>query len=192
MSSDNFATLAYLSLLLLALGAWFIAQARRSPGKTAQHAAIWGLIFIGVIAAIGLWGDVRQTVLPSVATVSEGGQIIVPRGQDGHYHVLAAVNGTKIAFVVDTGATDVVLTEEDAKRAGIDLASLAYTGRARTANGEVRTAPVRIDLSLGGMEAPRLRASVNEGEMSQSLMGMSFLSRFSRVEIARGQLVLTP
>ena len=192
MSSDNLATLAYLALLLVALGAWFIAQARRSPRKTSQHAAIWGLIFIGVIAAIGLWGDVRQTVLPAAATVSEGGQIIVPRGQDGHYHVIAEVNGTRIAFVVDTGATDVVLTEKDAARAGIDLAALAYTGRARTANGEVRTAPVRIDISLGGMEDSRLRASVNEGEMSQSLMGMSFLSRFSRVEIARGELVLTP
>jgi aspartyl protease family protein len=192
MSSDNLATLAYLALLLVALGAWFIAQARRSPGKTAQHAAIWGLIFIGVIAAIGLWGDVRQTVLPAATTVSEGGAIIVPRGQDGHYHVMAEVNGIRIAFVVDTGATDVVLTEKDAARAGIDLAALAYTGRARTANGEVRTAPIRIDISLGGMEASRLRASVNEGEMSQSLMGMSFLSRFSRVEIARGELVLTP
>ena len=116
----------------------------------------------------------------------------MPRGPNGHYHLTAIVNGTPLRFVVDTGATDVVLSTSDAERVGIDLDTLVYSGRARTANGEVRIAPVRIDITLGDTQALGLRASVNEGDLFQSLLGMSYLSRFSRVEIARGELILTP
>jgi len=97
-----------------------------------------------------------------------------------------------VEFVVDTGATDVVLTREDAQRAGIDLASLAYTGRAMTANGMVRTASARVDeISLGDTRDTGLRVSINEGEMPQSLLGMTYLRRFSRIEIANDTLILT-
>ena len=116
----------------------------------------------------------------------------MPRGPNGHYHLTAIVNGTPLRFVVDTGATDVVLSTSDAERVGIDLDTLVYSGRARTANGEVRIAPVRIDITLGDTQARGLRASVNEDDLFQSLLGMSYLSRFSRVEIARGELILTP
>lgn len=192
MDNGSLASLAYLALLLLALAGWFIAQARRKPGQTAQHAMIWGLIFVAVIAGAGLWGDIRRTVLPQQSIAAGSGQIIVPRGPNGHYHLTAIVNGTPLRFVVDTGATDVVLSTSDAERVGIDLDTLVYSGRARTANGEVRIAPVRIDITLGDTQARGLRASVNEGDLFQSLLGMSYLSRFSRVEIARGELILTP
>jgi len=85
-----------------------------------------------------------------------------------------------------------VLTKEDAQRAGIDLADLQFYGRASTANGEVRTAPVRIDqISIGGIRDADVRAFVNEGEMFQSLLGMSYLQRWDRLEISDGQMVLS-
>ncbi|HSG57216.1 MAG TPA: TIGR02281 family clan AA aspartic protease, partial [Paracoccaceae bacterium] len=77
-------------------------------------------------------------------------------------------------------------------RAGLDPAKLAFIGSAMTANGPVRTAPVRLDsIRLGGIEDRGLRAFVNEGEMRESLLGMTYLQRFSSVEIRQGALILT-
>ncbi|MEL7011966.1 MAG: TIGR02281 family clan AA aspartic protease [Pseudomonadota bacterium] len=153
---------------------------------------IRGFLFIGVIAAYGLWEDVRQTSVPQQMVALEGGQIELPRAADGHYYLTADVNGAIIDFVVDTGATDIVLSEADARRAGFTPSELNYIGRAQTANGEVRIAPVRIDrFAVGAMEDVGVRAVVNEGELGSSLLGMSYLQRFSSVEISGGRLVLT-
>jgi len=96
-----------------------------------------------------------------------------------------------VRFVVDTGASSIVLLERDAEAAGIDLSRLRYTGTAMTANGAVRTARVVLDeIGLEGMEDRRVTAFVNEGEMAESLLGMSYLQRFDRLEISGGRLIL--
>jgi len=145
--------LVYLVILGSAIGLWFFVQNRAARGKLAQYAAIWGLIFLGAIAVVGLWGDIRQTVQPR-QSMMDGGRIEVPRAPDGHYYLTAEVNGVPLRLVVDTGASQIVLSQSDARRAGIDTEDLVYTGRAFTANGEVRTAPVRLgprhECSRGG------------------------------------------
>lgn len=192
MTSEDIGNLSYLALLGAALVFWFMVQNRDSVGKTLQQAMAWGLIFIGAIAVVGLWDDIRQTVRPRQGMLTEAGTIEVPRAGDGHYYLTLAVNGVPVEFMVDTGATEVVLTQDDARRAGIDTDGLAYVGRALTANGEVRTAPVRLDkVDLGPVSDRNLRAWVNAGDMDQSLLGMSYLQRFSRIEIGGGALVLT-
>ena len=116
----------------------------------------------------------------------------MPRARDGHYYLTLQINGNPIRFVVDTGATEMVLTQADAARVGLDLDSLNYLGRANTANGEVRTAFVRLDqVALGGIVDQNVPAVVNEGEMEGSLLGMGYLQRWGRIEIAGGELVLT-
>ncbi len=192
MSDFDYARLFYLVLLGGAVVTWFFAQNRKSLGRVTQQALVWGLIFIGVIAAVGLWGDIRQTVRPSQTVLAEAGRIEVPRAPDGHYYLTAEVNGTAVEFVIDTGASQIVLSERDARRVGIDTAGLVYVGRATTANGEVRTAPVRLDrLAIGPFADERVRAVVNEGDLDRSLLGMDYLQRFSSVEIAGNRLVLT-
>lgn len=192
MSEFDYARLTYLVLLGGAVVMWFLAQNRASLGKVTQQALVWGLIFVGVIAAVGLWGDIRQTVQPGRAVIMEGGRIELPRAPDGHYYMTAEVNGKPVNFVVDTGASQIVLTRSDARRIGIDLNDLSYIGRAYTANGEVRTAPVRLDrIAIGTVIDEGVRAVVNEGEMDRSLMGMDYLQRFSSVEISGGRLILT-
>lgn len=191
MTGDQIAQLTYLLLLGAAVAFWLFLQARGGLGRMMQYAAVWGLIFLGVIAAVGLWGDIRQTVAPGQSLALEEGRITVPRAADGHYYMTLEVNGTPTRFVVDTGASQVVLTQAAAERAGIDTESLAYFGRAMTANGEVATAPVRLErLGAGPLAAPGFRAWVNSGEMPSSLLGMSYLNRFERIEIAGGELVL--
>lgn len=190
MDRIDLPSLVYLVILGSVIGLWFFAQNRASPGKLAQYAAIWGLIFLGAIAVVGLWGDIRQTVQPRQNVMAEG-RIELPRAPDGHYYLTAEVNGVPLLFVVDTGASRIVLSQQDARRAGIDTGELVFTGRALTANGEVRTAPVRLDrIELGPIRDTNVRAVVNGGEMEGSLLGMDYLHRFSRVEIAEGRLVL--
>lgn len=191
---DNFDTarLIYLVLLGGVVLLWFFAQNRASLGKVTQQALVWGLIFVGVIAAVGLWGDIRQTVQPTQTVVAQGDRIELPRAPDGHYYLTAEVNGTPIRFVVDTGASQIVLSQSDAREAGLDLSDLIYIGRAYTANGTVRTAPVKLDsIAIGPIRDHDVRAVVNEGAMDESLLGMDYLQRFSSVEIGGGKLVLT-
>jgi len=185
-------SLAYLGLLLAVLALWFFAQARKNLGKTLQQALSWGLIFVGFIAAFGLWDDIRNTVAPQQSVFQQGNRIELPRAPDGHYYITLQINKQPVRFVVDTGASGIVLTEADAIRIGIVPSTLAYVGRANTANGMVRTAPIRLnEISIGNITDTNLGAFVNQGEMDSSLLGMSYLQRYSKIEITNGALVLT-
>lgn len=191
LTGEQFGSLVYLVLLGVAIGGWLLVSNRRNLGKIVQYAAIWGFIFLGAVVAIGLFTDIRNDLLPRQSVMMDGQRIEVPRSPDGHYYLTIKVNGAPVRFVVDTGATEMVLTRRDAERAGIDPDDLIYSGRAFTANGMVETAPVRIDaLTLGGVTETGVRAVVNRGEMGDSLLGMTYLQQFDRIEIADGRLVL--
>lgn len=191
MTGDEYGRLAYLILLLIAVGGWFVAESRRNMGRNLRMAVIWGLIFLGVAAGYGLWGDLRNDILPRQSVVGSG-VIEVPAGPDGHYHLTLDLNGSAVGFVVDTGASDVVLTRADAARIGLDLAALDFSQTATTANGRVATAPAVVQtVTLGDITDRRLAVSVNGGEMNESLLGMSYLSRFRSIEIRGNRLILT-
>jgi len=146
------------------------------------------LIPLVLILAIGfgslLFGDFNNRL---------GGDIVLRRSRDGHFYARLGINGVDIPFVVDTGATHMVLSKADAAKAGIDPDSLVYIGRANTANGQVRTARIRLDeVAFGERIDQRVPATVNGGELTTSLLGMSYLDRFSRIEIERDNLRLVP
>ena len=192
MGDFDYGRVIYLVLLLTAVCSWVFVQNRQTLGKTVQQLAIWAFIFLGVIAGYGLWEDIRHTVQPRQTVVGNSGQIEVPRSSDGHYYLTLDINTVPITFLVDTGATDVVLNASDARRAGIDPDKLAYLGRASTANGVVRTASVRLDsITLGGITDENIRVQVNQAELDQSLLGMAYLQRWSSIEIRNGSLLLT-
>jgi len=191
MNSDNLAQLIYLVLLGSVIAGWFFVDNRKNLGKTAQQAAVWALIFVGVIAAIGLWGDIRGNITPSQSYIDGAATIEVPRNPDGHYYLTLEIDGTSVQFVIDTGASDVVLTKKDASRIGIDVENLFFGDIANTANGKVRTARVRLqNVTLGEIFDSSIRASVNEGEMDKSLLGMTYLQRYSKIEIGNGKMIL--
>ena len=194
LSADNIASLLFLSLWGVLLVAGFLVHPRLSFNKMLQQAAIWVFIFIGAIAAVGLWEDIKGDVLmrQTVDLNADGSSIITAQRQmDGHYYLTLVINDVPVRFVVDTGASQMVLTREDAARIGLDLNTLAFLGRANTANGTVRTAPVRLaDVALGPVRDNNVRALVNEGEMDTSLLGMSYLEIFGRIEIQDRELRL--
>ena len=189
MDSDTTARLIYLGLLLAAVGGWIMVEYRNRMGQGLRTALAWGMIFLGLMAGYGLWGDLRQTILP-VQQV-QGERITIPRGQDGHYHPVLTIGGQKLSFMADTGASSVVLSPADARALGIDTRSLAYMGQAMTANGMVRTATVMLqDVALGPFRDDQIMAQVNEAEMQGSLLGMNYLGRFS-VTMAGDEMILT-
>ena len=126
MSSTDFGSLAYLILLGIMVASWFFVQNRQSLNKTLQQGAIWGLIFLGTIAAVGLWGDIRQTIHPQQMVMTDTSRIEVPRAPDGHYHLTLDINEEPVRFVVDTGATGMVLSMEDARRVGLSEDDLIF------------------------------------------------------------------
>ncbi|MEP2533166.1 TIGR02281 family clan AA aspartic protease [Shimia sp.] len=192
MSSLELGNLAYLVLLTSAVAFWFFGSNRQSLGKTMQHAVLWGLIFLGVIAVVGLWDDIRSTVIPTQSVFSDSGRIEIPRGQDGHYRLTLDVNDAPVTFIVDTGASDIVLSKSDARRVGFDPDTLPYYGRAMTANGEVKTAPVTLKrVALEGIEDHNVSARINGGEMGQSLLGMAYLQRYDQITISGNRMILT-
>lgn len=192
MTGDNIASLIYLALLGCAVAGWMFMSGRDSVGKTLQMAMIWGFIFLGVVAGYGLWNDVQRQTSGGQMLQLGSGMISVPRQSDGHYYLTLALNGENIRMVVDTGATDMVLSLEDARRAGLDPDSLNFIGTANTANGQVRTAPVRLDtVRIGDITDTNVFASVNGGEMDWSLLGMGYLEKWGQIVISNGELRLT-
>lgn len=192
MSGDDIASLVYLSLFITVIAGGLILQMRHRMGEMARMAGLWVLIFLGAILAVGLWDDIRGTVSPRAEYSARDDAITIPRAPDGHYYLTLEVNGAPVEFVVDTGATSIVLAAADAERAGFDTGSLAFLGRALTANGEVRTAPVTLDqVSFGQITDRNLPASVNGGQLDRSLLGMTYLQRFESLEISGGELRLT-
>jgi aspartyl protease family protein len=178
MDGGEFGQLIYLSLLAAAIGGYFIVENRHRMGKVAQQAAIWALIFVGAIAVVGLWGDVSRNVSGRAAVMADG-SVELPRAPDGHFYASALINGERVQFVVDTGASDIVLTQEDAARIGLDPASLSYIGSAYTANGPVDTAPVTLaSFDFAGFSDVGVEAVVNAGDLDMSLLGMSYLKAF--------------
>lgn len=118
-------------------------------------------------------------------------ELVIPAGPHGHFMVEAVVDGTPLEFMVDTGASDVVLSPADARRIGLRPENLRFTRRFRTANGEVAGAPVVLrELRLGQQSAYDVEASVHGAPLPVSLLGMSFLGRLRGYEVDDGRLIL--
>lgn len=189
MDGDTLARVAYLAIILVALGGWVMVEFRQRMGQVLRMAMAWGLIFVGVMAGYGLWSDIRQDVMPR-QMVSEAGEVVVPRAGDGHYYLTLQIDGTPVPFMVDTGASGMVLGQDAAAALGIDRERLMFLGQAQTANGVVRTARVTLaEVELGPFRNANFSAFVTDGDMNQSLLGMDYLGQF-RMEFAEGQLIL--
>ncbi len=173
-------------------GAWALfvsAIASRAIGagflKRMKNALIWLVIFMLFIVGYSYrveLGAIRDRVLgnlvPDRGIGKTADSMSFQMASDGHFHIQAQLNGLPVLFLVDTGATGIVLSRSDAKRLGYDLDRVKYDGYSETANGMVRTASVKVDnLSVGGYEMDEVKTYINESSMSESLLGMSFFSR---------------
>jgi aspartyl protease family protein len=120
------------------------------------------------------------------------GGVELRAGSHGHFETRAEINGRPVEVLVDTGASLVAMSYEDAERAGIYVKESDFTQRSQTANGIARFAPVMLErVTIGEITVRNVRASVAErGRLHMTLLGMTFLSRLSRTEMRKGTLVL--
>ena len=191
MEENDFARLIYLSVLVVAILGSVLISRRGAYGKMFRQAGVWLLIFMGLVAIVASWQDIRQSGQTTSFQQSEDGAIIIPKEIDGHFHLTLTINDRPIDFLVDTGASDIVLTRKDAARVGFDPNRLDYWGMANTANGTVRLATIRLEtVRLGEFIDKNIRASVNKAPMEKSLLGMRYLSKFSAIEISNDQMIL--
>jgi len=177
---------------LLFIGGSFLFSRRGKLNQTLQQAMIWGLIFVGAIIAYGFKDVLKAQIYPSQAVQIASDSITLARSRDGHFHADLSVNGHSIDFIIDTGASGVVLSKKDAQSIGIVTGNLNFLGTASTANGQVRTASIKLGVvKLGNFVDYDVPASVNDGELFGSLLGMDYLNRFSEFRINGDTLTLS-
>jgi aspartyl protease family protein len=160
------------------------------------------LLGAGVVAA-RVADRAVHTRAPAVAAVasvppvavphdSYGSSVIVPRDARGHFVVDARVDGRRMEFMLDTGASVVALRARDAAGLGIHPVAREFTVEVKTANGSTRAAPVQLGMvEINGLNVHNVAALVSPDEaLSENLLGLSFLSRLRRFEYSNGRMVL--
>jgi aspartyl protease family protein len=208
LSSNQDMRIVYVGGFLVLLLAGLIGRFQTTPlsswGKTLGQLAFWGAMVLLLIGGYSYRGELRpfaDRILgeldPSRGRSDDplqpkGGNMLFTMADDGQFHVRAEAGGVPVNFILDTGASDVMLSPADARRLGFDPATLAYTRRYQTANGTVEGAPVTLpSVDIGSIHVSDVSASVLKTESDTSLLGMSLLRRLSSFHIDGPRLTLT-
>ncbi|MBN9045506.1 MAG: TIGR02281 family clan AA aspartic protease [Rhizobiales bacterium] len=202
MANDVFARAAYFGIWGIVLAAGLLGSGIKLT-DFARNMAMWAIIILALVAGYQYRDGLQDAVSRITAGLIPGSPIsrrdangavtvTLAKSDNGHFEVNGSVNGTRVHFLVDTGASSVVLSHEDAKRAGIDTAALHYTFPVMTANGQTLAANIRIaTLQVGDIERHDVRALVSkEGLMTGSLLGMSFLQTLGGFAVRGDQLIM--
>lgn len=163
-----------------------------------RHLCIWAGILAVLVISYGfqhelgiVWKRFEGALFPSDAISHSDGSVTFQAQSNGHFYINARLGNVPVRFLLDTGASSVVLTKEDAIRLGVDPKKLYYDKIVYTANGKARAASVTIPrLSVGTITIENVEAVVNESELDISLLGMSFLGRLESYEVAGPVLTL--
>lgn len=189
----------YLLLIFVVLLSGLFLRRDLPFSKALKYLGIWSVIgLVGVIIYSYRFefSDFKNKIMgeinPASIQIPTSGELIINLAQDGHFYMDVKVNGTPIRFMIDTGASDIVISLEEAERIGININELAFTKLYQTANGKSWGANITFDeLQVGNVKFRNVPASVNKSSMGTALLGMSFLRQFKKYEFYRDKLVLT-
>jgi aspartyl protease family protein len=199
LSELDLGSLAQKIVVLVVAGAVALMLFRERFAQALTAALFW--VVLALVLVVGYsyrfeLHDVADRVMaelaPGHATSQQGRTVQVARAASGDFAVTAQINGARVSMVLDTGASSVVLTREDAKAAGLPLEVLAYSVSIDTANGRTQAAPVTLDrVGIGGLVEHSIAALVAQpGQLKTSLLGMSFLNRLQSWEVRGDRLLL--
>jgi aspartyl protease family protein len=197
MRENQMAIAWRVAVLVTVLASAAFALRSQRIGAVVRAALAWAAIGLVLVVGYSYWEDLAPIVrrvsgnlVPAEPRTLAPGLVALRAGSGGHFRAVALVNGQRVQFLVDTGASDVALTPDDARRAGIDVERLVYDVPYRTANGIGYGARVRIDrIALGDVVLEDVQGSV-AGNLTQSLLGMSFLRRLAGFEVRGNELIL--
>lgn len=198
LKAEDWTQVAYLCGFLVLLSAGAVRLTRDRAIQHLRHAAIWAVIVAVAALVFAYRGELAGVPRRLQLAFSNGDpvamgehELAIPRSDGGHYLVVGLVNGERVRFLIDTGASDTVLSPADAQRLGISPGSLRFDRLAETANGTGYGAAWTADrLEVGGIRLTDFPVTVNQAPMSTSLLGMSFLNRLEAFEFRGGQLIL--
>jgi aspartyl protease family protein len=187
-----------LTVLTGAIASLAVAMRSEKIGTVLRSLLVWGglglLLVVGYSYREELEPVIRRVggnVFPAEPRVVAPGTVALRVGSDRHFRAVAEINGQRVQVLIDTGASDVALTKDDARRIGIDPTRLAYNTPYRTANGTSFGARVQLaSIKVGDIIVDDVAASVADGELGQSLLGMSFLRRLSSFEVRGEEMIL--
>ncbi len=133
-----------------------------------------------------------SVVPPAPPSVGSGAAAILPQGQNGHYFARVETRGVTLDMMIDTGASVVALTADDAAKLGVFPSESDFTGRTMTANGQAAVAPVKLDMvRVDNVLVYDVDAIVaRPGALNVSLLGMSFLKKLASYQAESGRLIL--
>ena len=162
--------------------------------RYAAVAAAGALLALGTIVVV--MGPAAQAAADPPLRGSQGSgpePAHLAKAADGHFWANGEVDGGNVSFLVDTGASNVFLTQEDARRVGLDPTNLIYNRTVRTGGGESLAAPVKLaSLSVDGVRVANVDALVIGRGLPTSLLGMTYLGRLSKFEATPTSLILNP
>ena len=139
----------------------------------------------------GLANRLVADTAASSGSADQSGEVTISASQRGQFTASAMVNGSHVDFLVDTGASLVVLTEFDALRLGFTRDDLVYDRPVRTANGRTFAASIMLDaITIGDIEVTNVRSAVMEDGLDISLLGMTFLNQLDSFTIDQDRLVM--
>ncbi|WP_296107126.1 TIGR02281 family clan AA aspartic protease [uncultured Agrobacterium sp.] len=203
MDNERFASALYLTPIAVLLSAGILAGNRGNLPTVLRQLAIWLVIILGLVAGYLYRGDLQRFgdrllagLVPGravVTTTRDGAQeVILNKSMGGHFGTEATINGVSVHMLVDTGASSVVLSNADAQAIGINPDNLNYTVSVMTANGRTAAASVRLtEIAIGPIVRRNVSALVaQEGQLDQSLLGMTFLSTLGSLQMQTDQLTL--
>jgi len=140
---------------------------------------------------MGIGQRLRADLIPGTPLQTAAGEMVISASEGGGFHANGTVNGTPVRFLVDTGASSIVLSPADARRLGIDLDNLVFNRAYETANGIGYGASTTVDeLTVGHIRLTNVPVSINQAPMRSSLLGMTFLNRMKSFNISGRKLVL--
>ena len=167
-----------------------------------RNIMIFAAVMIGLGTVMAQMADrmtaARAGTVPQQVAVVEdtapptGRTLNIPHDARGHFATEGRINGQRIGFMVDTGASVVALNETTAARFGLRPSRGDYNATVRTANGTIKAARTRLAMvDVGGLVVRDVDAMVLPDEaLSENLLGLSFLSKLKRFEYANGRLML--
>lgn len=202
LDAGDWGRLVGLSVLGTVYGATVMGMFRGRGGEALQAALAW-LAIVAILAVVYTYRfefeaagrRVFGNLIPSLGQEGVTGtrEVTIARGPGGSYVARVAVNGARaVPMIVDTGASALVLTDTDARRAGIRVDELDFSVPVQTANGQAMTASTTIDsVAVGPIVETGVRALVaRPGALSSSLLGHTFLDRLAGYEVRGGRMVL--
>jgi len=198
ISSQELAQIIFI-LILIVVTVMGFSNRKIALNQILKYLIIWiGIALVAIIIyalrfnVSDIKDQVTTDLFPSRAINKENRQLAISIAQDNHFYIILKINNKEVKFMIDTGASEVIIDKNLAREIGVDLQNLYYDKIFNTANGQVYGASINFEeVDISGVKFRNISASITESDLPVPLLGMSFLKKFKKYEFYQDKLILT-